>query len=391
MSFTDALTENSATAKVAEAIRAQIRDGHLTPRMRVPTEVALCRQVGVSRTTVRSAFRLLHNAGVIRPVAEGRGWEVVGDAGTGSVTGTAGGRGLLVGVVSELTMAGGPGSNHRSAGWSFLVLAGMLQALAEKGLTAAVRPMAALREEDMGARASYPAYLATHDAAVDHAVRARLEALRASGVPVAVQLDTESSLPFDQVLSDHAAGAEMLTAWLFARGCKKILVCFPDVEAVRDPQPWVELRWSGVERAHRAAAIAPGPRVPAFVMPVGYGTPERFQMQIDIAYGFLGRAFALATDWDAVMCVSDGETFAMAEALRRMGGRYADLPVVGYDNYWSDSPEFLWSGHKPAATVDKRNQMLGHETVSVLEARRADPACPDPIIRRVQPELRVLA
>src|SRR5689334_11086265 len=59
-------------ARVAARVRQDVRAGTYAPGERIPAEVELARELGVSRGTVRVALRTLHEEGVIQTIA-GRG------------------------------------------------------------------------------------------------------------------------------------------------------------------------------------------------------------------------------------------------------------------------------------------------------------------------------
>jgi DNA-binding LacI/PurR family transcriptional regulator len=59
-------------ARVAAKIRQDVRAGTYAPGQRIPAEVQLAQELGVSRGTVRMALRALHDEGVIQTIA-GRG------------------------------------------------------------------------------------------------------------------------------------------------------------------------------------------------------------------------------------------------------------------------------------------------------------------------------
>lgn len=52
--------------KIAASLRRAIAEGRYPVGAQLPTEHALCRQLGVSRFTVREAIRVLSNAGLVR-------------------------------------------------------------------------------------------------------------------------------------------------------------------------------------------------------------------------------------------------------------------------------------------------------------------------------------
>jgi GntR family transcriptional repressor for pyruvate dehydrogenase complex len=57
----------SLVDRVAEMISEEITSGRLSPGDRLPTEVQLVKQLGVSRTVVREAVSRLRNAGLVEP------------------------------------------------------------------------------------------------------------------------------------------------------------------------------------------------------------------------------------------------------------------------------------------------------------------------------------
>lgn len=60
------------SASIAENIRQLINEGQLQPGDRLPPECDLCRQFGVSRTTLREAIQMLRTTGLL-DVSPGRG------------------------------------------------------------------------------------------------------------------------------------------------------------------------------------------------------------------------------------------------------------------------------------------------------------------------------
>ena len=57
---------------VESAIEESIRSGELAPGHKLPSEMALCKQFGVSRTVMREALRMLSARGMVR-IEKGRG------------------------------------------------------------------------------------------------------------------------------------------------------------------------------------------------------------------------------------------------------------------------------------------------------------------------------
>ncbi|MDP8924060.1 MAG: GntR family transcriptional regulator, partial [Chloroflexota bacterium] len=58
--------------QVADDLRARLRADGFGPEGRLPSELTLARELGVSRGTVRQALALLHREGVVQTVP-GRG------------------------------------------------------------------------------------------------------------------------------------------------------------------------------------------------------------------------------------------------------------------------------------------------------------------------------
>jgi len=54
-----------AYMKVCEIIEAEIISGKLAEGAMLPTETALCEQLGVTRSTVREGIRLLETSGLV--------------------------------------------------------------------------------------------------------------------------------------------------------------------------------------------------------------------------------------------------------------------------------------------------------------------------------------
>lgn len=58
--------------QIADIVAGRITDGTYLPRRAIPSEVALCEEFDVSRNTVRSAVRLLHERGLV-VIVRGKG------------------------------------------------------------------------------------------------------------------------------------------------------------------------------------------------------------------------------------------------------------------------------------------------------------------------------
>lgn len=71
---------------LAQPLRERIRSGELPPGALLPSESELARAAGTKRYSIRKALILLHEDGLIGPIA-GRGWVVVDQGGAASGAG----------------------------------------------------------------------------------------------------------------------------------------------------------------------------------------------------------------------------------------------------------------------------------------------------------------
>jgi DNA-binding LacI/PurR family transcriptional regulator len=383
----------NAIGRTEEAIRQWIGGGQLRERMRLPTEVEISRHVGVSRTSVRSALRALHHSGDITRSHSGCGW-LVSDAAPRRLAAHHVATKIaapIIGVVSDITAAR-DSTSMEGVGFDSFIMLGIVNGLTERS-----QLVDFIRYENSGPGATfvapeqYQAWIATTDAMENDAVRKKLEFLWTNGAPVTVQYDTDEDLPFDRVVSDHAAGAALLTEWLYARGCRHILPYFPwSIPDFVNERSWLKMRRRGLTETFAKLGLPAPSFFPAYAADWGTATMEQqFMATTDLAYAYLSRAFAENPRWDAVMGITDGFVAAIKNALRRFPeASRRELPVVGYDDYWRFSPECVLTGFRPDATVDKNNYRLGVETVEVLAERLENPDRAEPLVRRVAPKLR---
>jgi len=84
----------------------------------------------------------------------------------------------------------------------------------------------------------------------------------------------------------------------------------------------------------------------------------------------LSRYVGGAEPVEAIVADSDVAVPYFQRALRELGmtpGR--DLPVFGYDNYYSLSKPFQWESTPPAATIDKNDLCVGGKTAELIMRR----------------------
>ena len=115
-----------------------------------------------------------------------------------------------------------------------------------------------------------------------------------------------------------------------------------------------------------------------------------FEGKTRMLVGYLAEHLTASEPLDALMVHSDGDCFVTAAACRMCGRTpNRDVAVVGYDNYWVETPDREWEACAPMATVDKRNAELGGELVRLLLSRIAGELPATPQRRVVTPQLIV--
>ena len=113
-------------------------------------------------------------------------------------------------------------------------------------------------------------------------------------------------------------------------------------------------------------------------------------MRARLILGYLWEHFSGARSADAILALTDGASYPITAACRLLGKEpNRDVTIVGYDNYWQDSPHRQWEPAGPAATIDKLNLDLGQELMNLLLARAEGKLPAEPQLRLIKPELRV--
>jgi DNA-binding LacI/PurR family transcriptional regulator len=214
--------------------------------------------------------------------------------------------------------------------------------------------------------------------------------LRDRGTPVVAYGHSEG-LGFDYVTSDHAAGCEELCRWLISQGRRRILRVWEHTSSQSRIPEWRRQRDIGYERAMQAAGLEVIPMLDIPAFPEAFiQSREDFEMRARLVLGYLWGHLSGPDPVDAILALTDGPSFAVTSACRLMGKEpNRDVTIVGYDNYWQDSPNRQWEPTGPAATVDKRNIELGRELMVLLQARAEGGLPPEPQVRLLKPVLQV--
>ncbi len=170
--------------------------------------------------------------------------------------------------------------------------------------------------------------------------------LHDGGIPTFAYGDEPWARACDRVESDHDHGADALTAWLIARGARRILRCW----APGRPGTWQQRRDHGVERALMRAGLPILAHAPPLAGDGDLETRARLQA------GALLDRLDEAGEGIALLAITDSEAFACARAAELLK---RPVIVAGYDNYWRNRDELLLGARPPLASVDKRNREMG--------------------------------
>lgn len=353
------------------AIREHANSGRFRAGERLPSELALAEMIGASRPTVHAALEELHTGGLIVPFRK-RGWTLKRNhREPGTALGNAVG---IIGVRREFSMLAKEKRSISSPGFVYL---GAMAAIHDASCHGLSLDHGRLEHEGVAPfiQMGLSSVIALFEAASRPEVRKVLDQFRKRGIPVVVHADGLDLPDFDRVVSNHAAGAAMLTQWLVEQGCKRIQRVWTTTPG-RELPGWIARRSAGYESACGEAGITPLPACKAMMPSAFYGqdSQEEFEMKIRLASAYLEELGVADGKIDALMLPSDRETYAYWPALERMGLiPNKDVMIVGYDNGWEDCRERHWYGGKPAATVEKDNFRTGRLLFDTVTKRLADP------------------
>lgn len=375
----DTAAQRHVARKLEELFSTELRPGQ-----RLPPERTLAKQFGVSRPTLRNVLGELERRQLIQTGQRGqrktRHAPHPPPAAQTVLTDT-------IVLVTDL-----PGVAHvpagRPTGWSGYVYTGASEMIHEQKLHVLnVRHTSLIGTQIEQLIAEHPRGVVVLDNALQSANgRQLLDRAQAAHLPVVVEgLSCPALAGFDTVGPDHEAGAYQLTKWLIARGARRILRYY-DRGAVQQRPVWLRARDCGTEHALTAAGLTILP--PVFHPDVG-GPPDTPQAFTALAHAvadvLVGPVQQSAPTPDAIMAISDGYVPVLAAAcrlLRQTPNR--DIALVGYDNYWLESPERRWEPTAPLATIDKLNPQIGRALVQLLLDRIAGQLPVEPQHRLVQ-------
>ena len=374
----------SPFVRTHKTLQHWIDEGVLQPGERIPSEQDLAARLSVSRTTIRAVLEKLEKEHIVKPL-QGRG-RIISPS-------LPARRRTLRGTVGILDARGNIGLSprHFSSGWADYIPLGILNASAERGWHTLVLSVKRLMDEGVEHLLSegLMGVLVLHEALEVPAIPPLLRIFQKENLPVIIQSDGLHLEGFDQVLSDHSAGAYDLTKWLIKKGRKRTLRLW-EVPLDGNVPGWQAERDEGFEKASREAKIEPLPALQVRNPLVKTEQVHEFELMTNLVAGHLGKLMGSGCKFDAIMTTTDGHVPHICAALRQLGITPGDdVLVVGYDDYWSDVPEQEWDNTPPAATVNKLNRSLGTAMVEALQERLEHPLVTELICRKVRPELKI--
>ncbi len=341
----------------------------------LPPERALADSIGVARGTIRIALQQLQAEGVIQQ--QGYRRSVLTVPRTGST--------ILSGTIGVLTVRRQSAVNHTSPGWESFVEVGAMHQAREQNFnslmldTVSLKAPAAMEElMDRPLRGVAVVSAAYRQGGVIEL----LAQLRDAGLPIVTEGDPIGGEAYDRVVSDHAAGAAMVTRYLLQRGRSRIVYLLPGSPA---QQYWVRHRLEGYRDAMTQAGLQPLDPITT-LLSENIDDYPRFESTVMQFLGYLVDYQRRLGGFDAVMCASDGQVAYVAAALRKLGLRpQDDVLITGYDHYWQELPERQWEQTAPLVTADKQNVEIGRRLVKLLLADR--PVGGEPRVETIAPRL----
>lgn len=370
-------------ARVIRSLRHWIEEGRLPAGHPLPSARALAEEFVVDRATVNKALETLDAEGLIH--SNGRRLRIVSSRGSEGDSHRPGLFEHVIAIVTPDTQP--PRAGHRQSGWREYLTQGTLEMARASGMHALALNPALLHGGDLSRLLVDRPYgvIITEQAPHTRELRELYSRLQESGIPTVAYGDGELLAAFDRVSSDHEAGGYELTRFLLSTGRKRPVNVWPEETG---PAYWLLQRQAGYERAMREAGIEP---LEPVLVPLADEPVDSFDRKARRYVGFLAEHLTSREPSDAILAASDGQAFHIAAACGLLNLRvHEDVAIVGYDNYYADSPEREHLPFFPLATVDKGNRKLGSELVNLLMDRVAGRLPAEPQSRHIEPDLIVV-
>ncbi len=343
-------TEDSSEplhAQIAERVRRNVRNGTYSPGQRLPAEVDLARELGVSRGTVRHALRALLSDGVIQTVA-GRG-SFVPESSSHRSAGLVGM--ILPSVVRARNpeLISGVEETLRHAGYSLVL-----------GISGDDRWLEHEQLERMVAQGASGLIVYAVDGPLDDPALRRLVD---RGYPLVLIDRYFPDLPVDAVTMDNISGGFMAVQHLVQRGYRRIgYIGTSNLGTSSIFERMAGYRWALDEFGFTLESdlmctsiqrlLAWPPR-----------EPDKERHNQHVLHAFLSRSHRP----DAVFVCNDYVAFEVVQAAEEMGLRIPDdLAIVGFDNVaYTD-----YFG-VPLTTIEQPRQEIGATAATLLLERIA--------------------
>lgn len=326
-----------ALDRLVAELRAGLLSG-LVPGEALPGERELAARHGVARETVRAALRELMRVGIIGQ-RNGRHTVRQARADADSVL-----------ILSRFNPLSG---NPVAPGYDAAVTLAVRASIDRSGLRASLLDPALLAGGGaLRVLARPPAALVIAPDAANHAEAVALAAaLSRRGLPVVAEAEPEAQPQAETVQHDHASGGAAVTAWLIARGCRRILPLW------RFPgrPPWIQRREAGYRSAMQAAGLEPLTAVRTGDLPGdNSGDHDAFMRSVRGIAGALPEHLCRHDRIDALLLATDAHAVQAAAALRLFGlVPNRDVLLAGYDATWPWERSRRLEPQGPLVTCDK--------------------------------------
>ena len=376
-----AAPKQTPQGQVILGLKQWMHEGALVSGGPIPSERALSEQFSVTRGTVRRALQALQEEGLLR-TQNGRTrivhqWE---RPRSGALRRSIA---LLAPLFSDA-----PTDEHQPGSAEYIGR-GALEGIRKQGKhTISLNAEQLTREEVLELASEGPLGVVITDIARCFGRDVELATwFREAGVLVSVYGDSPAIATFDRVTSDHESGCYELTRHLIGKGCQKIL----NFWSVPADLYWTKARQAGYGKAMQEAGLSAQEPVQMPRFPESHGDAAVFEAGVRTTVGYLVKHLIGPDRVDALMLTTDSDYYGVAAACRLCGLEpQRDILLVGYDNNpATKSGNSQFESTRVAATVDKRNEAMGIELVSVLMERAAGQLEDAPQRRAVKPHLIV--
>ena len=334
-------------AQIAARVRRAVHEGTYGPGQRLPAEVHLARQLGVSRGTVRQALTALLDEGLLQTVP-GRGTFVNGGAQRRSI-------GLMGMIMPSVVRARNPelidgaAEVARQAGYSLIL-----------GISGDEPWLESEQLERMEAQGASGAIVYTVDGPMDIPV---LRRLADRGFPLVLIDRYVPDLPVDTVTMDNLGGGFLATQHLIELGYRRIgYIGTDNVGTSSIVERMAGYRWALTQYGlpYDADLVCTDLRRLLMWPP---REPDKEVHNERVLSAYLSRADRP----DAVFVCNDYAAFQVVQVAESVGLRIPDdLALVGFDNV---------SYHEyfgvPLTTVEQHRHEIGATAMSLLLDRIA--------------------